>query len=371
MHAPRHILILIHSLGGGGAERVSVNLAATWAAAGDRVTIATLKGPEPIPYDLAEGVRLLPLDVAGDSSGPLGALIANFRRVRRVRRLLREERPDVAIGMMTNSAIYLALARDGRALTIGSERIYPPLEPIGRLWEILRRKTYGRLDIVVAQTSEVRDWILKNTGARRVAVIPNSIHLPLPERAPALRPSDIVPPSKKTLLSVGRLASQKGFHRLLSAFAAVSARHPDWRLVILGEGPLRPALEDQIDALGLREQVVLPGWAGNLAEWYRAADVCAMSSLHEGFPNVLLEAMAHGCAVVSVDCDTGPRDLVENEVNGLLVPQDDPKALSAALDTLMGDEALRVRLGREALAVRETYSPEKIDARWQQLFGEK
>src|SRR5215217_481661 len=101
MPAPRHILILIHSLGGGGAERVSVNLAATWAAAGDRVTIATLKGAEPISYEIPEGVRLLPLDVAGETHGTVGAILANLRRVRRVRRLLREERPDIAIGMMT------------------------------------------------------------------------------------------------------------------------------------------------------------------------------------------------------------------------------------------------------------------------------
>jgi glycosyltransferase involved in cell wall biosynthesis len=122
--------------------------------------------------------------------------------------------------------------------------------------------------------------------------------------------------------------------------------------------------------MGLTGRIMLPGRAGNTSDWYRRADLYVMSSHYEGFPNALCEAMAHGCAAVSFDCDTGPRDIIRHGENGLLVsPVGDSQALSSALDELMGNDKLRHRMSKKALDVRQRYSMECILLKWDELFN--
>lgn len=369
MIPPRHILILIHSLGGGGAERVTLDLAGNWAANGNRVTILTMMGDASAVYGLPPGVRHLPLGLAGASRGAVAALVANIRRLRALRRRLQDEAPDIVLGMMVSSATLLGLLRNRQYVAIGAEHNYPPRDAVSRPWQVLRRLAYGRLDAVTALTSEGRDWLLAHTRAQRVAVIPNAIHLPLERRDPILPPAAYRRPGRRLLLAVGRLAPQKGFDRLLTAFAGLAAAHPDWDLCILGEGVLRPDLEAQRAQAGLGDRVLLPGWAGNLAEWYGAADLFVLSSRYEGFGNVLVEAMAHGCPPVSVDCDTGPRDIIRDGLDGLLVAPDDPAALRDGLDRLMRDERLRAELAARAPEAAEKFAPARIAALWEDVFA--
>jgi glycosyltransferase involved in cell wall biosynthesis len=171
------------------------------------------------------------------------------------------------------------------------------------------------------------------------------------------------------LLGVGRLTEQKGFDLLISTFARLAARHPDWDLIILGEGPSRPQLEDLVRSHNLSERIFLPGQAGNIAEWYRAAEIYAMSSRFEGFPNTLAEALAHGLPAVSFDCDTGPRDIIRHQVDGLLVPAGDEDALAAALSRLMNNAALRQQFAMRAVEARERFSMERIAGMWEEVFG--
>ena len=119
---------------------------------------------------------------------------------------------------------------------------------------------------------------------------------------------------------------------------------------------------------GLAERVLLPGRAGNVGDWYAASSLYVMSSRFEGFPNTLAEAMACGLPAVSFDCDTGPRDIIRHEVDGLLVPAGDAAALEAALRRLMADPALRGRFAARASEVRERFSLASVSARWEQLF---
>ena len=153
------------------------------------------------------------------------------------------------------------------------------------------------------------------------------------------------------------------------SFATLAKRYADWDLVILGEGPLRGALELQINALGLESRVYLPGGVGNVGDWYARADLYVMSSSFEGFPNTLVEAMAHGCAAVSYDCNTGPRDIIRDGEDGMLVnPVGDVAALTSALDQLMGDDERRERMAQKAVDVRERFSQASILAMWDELF---
>lgn len=371
LQAVRHILILIHSLGGGGAERVTINLARQWVAAGNKVTIVTLEDASGKAYELPSEVRYFPLDMASHSGSMLSGMINNVRRARRLRTLLRYEAPDIVIGMMTTAAVLLALTRNGRMLAIGAERSHPPKAPTRRPWSALRRWCYWRLDTVVALTSETANWLRHNTNAPRVDVIPNPVHLPLPRSEPTIAVCDVVPKGQRILLGVGRLSPEKYFDRLIRAYATVAGRQQDWTLVLLGEGPSRAKLEEEVRHLGLEGRVCMPGRVGNLGEWYQAADLLSLTSQVEGFPNVLIEAMAHGCPVLSVDCEVGPRHIITSGENGILVPQDDPCALAEALERLMADKALRAALAARALEVNHTLSLPQIDALWQVLFALK
>ena len=367
------LLIFIHSLGGGGAERVTVTLANHWVTLGWDVTIVTVATRDADQYELHPAVTRATLDQASGAPNFLAALIANAGRVRKLRRLLRREQPQVAISMMTIANILLALAAFGlkRPATIGCERVHPPQYPLGRVWGSLRAVCYRFLDTVVAQTKVTEEWLTRHTWAQRVVVIPNPVVWPLQPALPALPPASVGQPSRKRLLAVGRLDYQKGFDLLLDAFAIVAPVCPDWELVVLGDGRLRGILEGQLTALNLRGRAFLPGRAGNVGDWYASADLFVLSSRFEGFPNALLEAMASGLPAVSLDCETGPSEIIEAGVSGLLVPLKGANVtLPIALDRLMQDSALREQFASRAIEVRARFGLSATMMLWAKLFAE-
>jgi glycosyltransferase involved in cell wall biosynthesis len=149
-------------------------------------------------------------------------------------------------------------------------------------------------------------------------------------------------------------------------------RFSGWDLVILGEGKEREVLKTQVEKLGLSARVYFPGRVGNLAAWYDRAELYVMSSRFEGFPNTLMEAMAHGLPAVSFDCDTGPRDIIREGIDGSLVsPMDGEAGLARAMEAIMEDEVRRQRMGRAAVAVRERFSPEHVMAAWDNVLNIK
>ncbi len=366
-----HILFLLKNIWGSGPGRVTCTLANHWAEKGWRVTLLTYAGEENDEFELHPAVRRLFLTSADAADGMHGGIGRNALRVISLRRILRREKPDVVIGLTSMPSCLVALAGHPHGgLTIGTERVHPPFDPLGSISNTVRRLGYGKLDAVVAQTPESAEWIRRNTTARHVPVILNPVVIPVPDSTPRLDPSRILDASGKTLLAAGRLHAQKGFDRLVRAFARVAPAHPDWRLLIAGKGHLQPELESLAAKLGVGDRVLMPGRIGNMGDWYEAADAFVLTSVFEGFPNVLCEAMGYGLPVVSVDCDTGPRDMIADGVNGLLVKQDDPDALAAALSRLMGDPALRQRLGENARAIKDRLSLERIAGEWEALFAE-
>ncbi|MDQ3058645.1 MAG: glycosyltransferase family 4 protein [Pseudomonadota bacterium] len=364
------LLIFIHSLNTGGAERVTASLANHWAEKGWQITVLTLTSSAQDFYQLHPAVHRVALDVAGDSGNALAAMRNNLRRVRALRHVLTQCQPDVALAMMSTANILLALAAMGlKGMTvIGSEHTYPPRIPLGRTWEPMRTYLYGHLHAMVALTEESAAWLRQHTRARHIPVIPNAVSWPLPNQKPYL-PLPRNANGQYTLLAVGRMSEEKGFHLLIRAFQRLAHDFPDWKLVILGDGPDRSALAAQIASAGLDERISLPGRAGNVGQWYTAVDLYVMSSRFEGFPNTLVEAMAHGLPAVSFDCDTGPRDIIRHEVDGLLVPAGDDAALENSLRHLMANAALRKKLGERAKEVRQRFSMRLIAEAWELLFA--
>jgi len=364
------LLIFIHSLSSGGAERVATNLANYWAGKGWKIIIVTMVGRELDFYELHPGIDRISLCADADSINLFSAIKHNYCRIKALRKVLKQQRPDVALGIMTTANILLALAAKGLNFpVIGSEHIHPPMVPLGRVWEWMRRCTYRHLAAVAALTHESSVWLKKHTNALCVPVIPNAVTYPIVSHVPKVSP-EILRNHRFNLIAVGRLADQKGFDRLLLAFSVLAPRFPDWHLTILGEGACRDALERLRLTLGLEQRVSLPGAVGNLGEWYEAVDLYVMSSLFEGFGNTLAEALAYGVPSVSVDCDAGPRDIIRHKVDGLLVPQNNHEALVEALATLMSDSKLRKQYAARAVDIRERLSIERIAGIWEGLFKE-
>ena len=220
---------------------------------------------------------------------------------------------------------------------------------------------YPFADTVVVQTDSVAAWARRFLPDRKVQVIPNFV--------PALPPATSTDQrNSNELLAVGRLSRVKGFDLLLRAFEVSGLNGTGVRLTILGEGPERASLESLAGELGIAEAVSLPGIVQDPERWMAQCALFVLPSRYEGFPNALLEAMAMGCAVVAADCPSGPRELVLDGENGLLVPPENVEALAAALKALMGDAGLRQRLGERAVFVRQRFAREAIIGRWESLI---
>jgi len=367
------LLFFIHSLSSGGAERVTSLLSDYWAEKGCEVALVTVSSEAQDFYKINKKIKRIALGLDIHSKSFLHALINNVRRVFALRKVLLEHNPDIAIAMMSTANCLLAWSGKGTGITlVGSERTYPPMWPLGKIWEFLRSRSYPHLDAIVAQTHLSAKWLSQHAPAKHIKVIPNPVKYPLTRHLPGIDVRSVFPQgeTRRILLAVGRLGLEKGLDRLLPVFAKVSAQYPEWVLVVLGEGNQRIELERQVKELGINSKTYLLGSIGNVCDWYEAADIYILTSRFEGFPNTLLEALAYGLPSIAVDCETGPRDILRHEVDGLLVLQDDKKSLEDALHRLMRDEKLREKYAKRAVEVRQRYSLEKIIQMWEQLFEE-
>lgn len=340
-------------------------LATSWTEQGNEVTLFTLDHGEASAYPIHPGVKRRSLGLEAQSHHFLQGLFRNFKRITVLRRVIRESHPDVVISFIDTINVLTLLATRGLSIpVIISERTSPRRRSIGPLWRGLRRLSYPFADALVCLT---RGSLVGFQAMTRVrgTVIPN----------PAVAPTDLsrqqpIHLSGNTLVAMGRLVPEKGFDWLLEAFAQIADRHPEWSLTIIGEGPLRSQLEEQNKTLKLSGRVHFAGELTDPFPTLCAADLFVLSSRFEGFPMALAEAMACGLPVVSFDCPEGPREVIRDGTDGILVPLGDVVALAAALDRLMGDPQERARLATHAPEVVQRFSRERVLSLWQQLFEE-
>ncbi|MBC9734583.1 stealth conserved region 3 domain-containing protein [Nocardioides marmotae] len=224
--------------------------------------------------------------------------------------------------------------------------------------------TYApRADVVALLTPTVETWLRERLGevAPETVVVPNPL------------PIGFVPRSRldrKVIVAAGRLVPEKQFPKLVAAFGQVADRLPGWRLRICGEGPQRAEILRQVRKDGLWDRVELPGAVPDMRGEWAKASISALTSRAEGFPLVVQEAMAAGVPVASFDCASGPREIIEHEVSGLLVGPESVAGMAAALLRLAGDEELRHRLGEGAHRAARQYDAHALAERWLGIFAD-
>lgn len=360
------IVIVISSLGPGGAERSATTMGNAWSDIGRDVTLVTLDDPKNRHfYSLRSSIKRIALGVKAPARGLYQAIKNTVSTVKILRHQFQLLNPDCIVSFIDTTNIITLLANRGLSIpTIITERVYPPKHRISPRWSLLRQITYPWTDLLVVQTTDIKGFFSPGVQ-RRTLVIPNV----LSKESYADTHSKSVLTGRKKIVAMGRLAPQKRFDLLLKAFYDLGPLK-DVTLTILGEGPLRPRLEALRNELGLDDSVFLPGLIANPGSILRQADIFVLSSEYEGFPNALIEAMACGCAVVSFDCPTGPREIIRQGYNGILVAPLDVQGLCVAMQQLLTDDSLRANLAQKALSVREIYSTEKIMLLWEDAFNQ-
>lgn len=354
------IMLVSGTLQAGGAERVMSDMANYWENKGWRVTLATWTGPEILDfYKLNSGVERIWLNVNTPNKTIIDKMKANILRVFKLRRILSDSQPDAVLSFIDIPNMLTIMATMGlKVRVVVSERIHPAYYfGIAWPWRLLRKVVYRWADAVVAQTYDAADWIESNCNVKSV-VIPNPLRL-LPE---------VNIKREKIIVAVGRLSKQKGFDLLLRSFKKISNDYNDWRVVIIGQGIEYDNLLQLRDELSLTERVDFVGQVQNVENWMARAGLVVQPSRFEGFPNVILEAMGMGAAVISANCPSGPAELIQEGINGRLVRVDDVNDLAIVMEHLLGHPDIRDKFGKDAVKVRDIFRQDKVMKKWQECL---
>lgn len=372
---PREVFLVANNIEElGGVQRVTHNLARMLHERGHRVTVVGIRhaaerhdygqrpyrwlvlndeGEPPPPRETGLRARLDPRVHAARRAHER----ARRRAVDRLSALFAEVDDGVVVCMQIWSMNWVGPADTGHLHVIGMSHESFDATLASTRWERVQR-WYRDVDLLLLLTEhDAARFELE--GFNNVGVMHNALSF-FPSR-----PSDL---AAKVVVAAGRLAPEKGFDRLVAAFARVADRHPDWVLKIFGTGPLRDRLVAQVASLGLGDRVLMPGLAADIEAELRASSVFALSSVHEGLPMALAEGMACGLACVAFDCAPGVREMLTDGVDGIVVPPRNVEALAEGLSRLMADESLRRSYGAAARESVKRFAPQEVLARWEEVF---
>ena len=361
----------------GGVERV-LTIKANYFAEhfGYDITIILTEGKgKPLAYPLSEKIKVVNLDIDFEqlwTCSFLKKIFVYLKKQRTFKKKLRAElmrlHPDITVSMLRREINFITSIKDG-SRKIGELHInrahYRNFEGndanalknlFARLWMQNLVGKLKRLDRLVVLTEKDREaW----TELDNVEAIPNPL---------SFVPSAVSSLTAKRVVAVARYSHEKGIDLLLQAWAKTERQHPDWQLDVYGDGDTAP-YQQQMEALGIDSlRCHLNGRTSCVEQVYQQSGIFVLSSRFEGFGMVILEAMACGLPVVSFDCPWGPRSIITDGKDGLLVENGNTDALAQALSSVMDDQQLQIALGQAAAKSVDRFRIERIARRWQKLF---
>lgn len=373
------IIYCIHSVyNPGGMERVLLNKVTYlkkhlgW----DIVIVTTDQHSRPPFYPFPENVRMVDLDINysdDNHKNPIMKILGYLKKRkihrRRLEELLMKEKADITVSLYPCESSFIPRIKDGSKKVLELHYCkffrlqYGRSGLLGMIDGLRTRqdeRIVRRFDRFVVLTEEDKGYW---GDMPNITVIPNA----------ALQLSDKVSDvTAKRVLAVGRLDYQKGFDRLIEAWEIVQ-KHDDaqgWRLDIFGQGEWESMLKAMVEDKGLSSSIEIHKPTDNIREEYISSSILAMTSHYEGFPMVMIEAMACGLAVVTFNYKCGPADIINNGVSGLIVNEGDIQGFAEALLKIIRDEKLRKSISTEALKITERYSESAVMKKWVNLFEE-
>lgn len=362
-------MFVIHSLTSvGGAERILSLLANSLSHKGQDVLIAVFDKESENPfYQISSEITIIPLNIK-KASRILDA-VHMIMGCLRIRNAVKQYKPDLLISFLTyENILSLSAALGLKIPLVVSERNDPRRSTKSRVLSWLRRKLYPNARYVICQTQDMVQ--LFNPPLDNAMVIPNPVLVPEKQE----KTSEIPLPQENILFAVGGMTKekihQKGFDILFDVFSQTVETYPNWTLVILGDGPERRQLELKVQNMGMHGKILLPGNVKDIHTVLSLGDLFVLSSRYEGFPNALCEAMVCGLPVVSFDCPTGPRDIIRDDVDGLLVESENSVALKHAIESFMKDEKKRRKFGKHAEEIAQRFNESTVIKKWYDCISE-
>lgn len=353
----KHIVFFTLSMMRGGAEGVIARLANDHLRHHYRTTIVTCMNC-PAEYSLNQAIELVYLDEEGAVYQNLGQRF--LKRRKRLAAVLDKLAPDLLISFLPEPN-FLALSLKGKFSfpMIISVRNDPVREYRNKVYYTLMRYFYPKADGYVFQTKQAGEYFsFSKHISEKMEIIPNPLDRDYLYQKKATE-------REKKIVHAGRMDRQKNQALLLDGCQTVFEKYPEYKLEMYGDGDLKEELETLIQELHLTENVQLCGKVADLKDRIKGASAFVLSSDYEGMPNALMEAMAAGIPVVSTDCPCGgPGYLIEDGINGRLVPVGDKKALSEAILALLDEPQKAEKMAEHAILRMEEFYPEKIFSKW-------
>jgi GalNAc-alpha-(1->4)-GalNAc-alpha-(1->3)-diNAcBac-PP-undecaprenol alpha-1,4-N-acetyl-D-galactosaminyltransferase len=342
--------MVIYSLACGGAERVVSRLSNELSKYHD---VDIIIFDNKVSYECSARIISLNLPANKDISRKI---ITFILRIIKLKKIFKQQQYDQVFSFMeTANFPVLVSCSDAIVSVRNNPRLFSKIIQIGMsyLYPIAKK--------VVCVSKEVESYLTNELRVHNTVTIYNPLNQFFSNELP------ILVHSRKFILAVGRLDEQKGFEKLIRAYSD-SNLSQNYDLLICGEGELRNYLEKLIQTLNLEKHIFLKGEARKIDDYYRSASIFVLSSLYEGFPNVLVEAMGHGLPVISTRCKTGPEEIIIDGKNGLLTVDEQGSNLSELMQKLCYDDELKLKLGREAKKIQQTLSIELIVSQWLALM---
>lgn len=367
------IYCLAGTFNSGGMERIVISKANWLSKNGYKVFIVTTEqNGRPDFFQLENSVSRIDLDIMYSenvTSNPLKKYIVRKNKMRKHQKrmidIVEIENPEIIISTFGNEVSFIPfLGGDSKKIAeIHFSRWYRIQENRKGVWKWIDRyltwqdkRVLSRYDKFVALTHEdEKNW----KSLENIIVIPNFIQT-LSNRSAEL--------TNNSIIAVGRLSYQKGYERLVEAWRIVSQSYPEWKLDIFGNGELKADLLKTIACAGLSNNINLHEPTSDIINEYAKRSALVLASRYEGLPMVLLEGMSVGLPLISFTCQCGPKDIIKQEYNGLLIPEGDVQGLAAAILKVIENPSLRKRLGENSFIESKNYSIDKIMPRWIELF---